>query len=116
MVLILSLSRALQKSSVDILSDSPTGQNSDGSDKLIGSSLAGTEAYSQEQCSLLLAKCCDMAERGCCINQGQRCFMVMEDRCEYGSQPQCVANKRQKCQNYPVKTCRDKYESKVVVS
>ena len=109
-------SSSRQKSSVQIMGDSESGQTSVGMVGLTGGSLVGDEVYSQEQCGLLMNKCCNMADRGCCINQGQKCFTLNQKKCEYGSKPQCVANFRQKCQNYPVKTCRDHYETKRVVS
>ena len=109
-------SSSRQKSSVQIMGDSESGQTSVGMVGLTGGSLVGDEVYSQEQCGLLMNKCCNMADRGCCINQGQKCFTMVQKKCEYGSKPHCAANSRQKCQNYPVKTCRDNYETKRVVS
>ena len=109
-------SSSRQKSSVQIIGESESGQTSVGMVGLTGGNLVGNEVYSQEQCGLLMNKCCNMADRGCCINQGQKCFTMVQKKCEYGSKPHCAANSRQKCQNYPVKTCRDHYETKRVVS
>jgi len=54
-------------------------------------------------------QCCNMANEGCCTGpeQGQRCYTVYEKQCKYVNEPQCMTNLREKCENHPVKSCRD---------
>ena len=45
-----------------------------------------------------------------------RCYTVYEKQCKYVNEPQCMTNLREKCENHPVKSCRDVDKFEDVVS
>ena len=41
---------------------------------------------------------------------------MYEKQCKYVNEPQCMTNLREKCENHPVKSCRDVDKFEDVVS
>ena len=40
-----------------------------------------TNWASSGQCGQKMDECCNMADQGCCVNEGQKCYTVWEKQC-----------------------------------
>jgi len=79
-----------------------------------GSWMEGGQSSGQCQ-SGMIDQCCNMADQGCCVNQGQQCYTVWEKQCQFSNKPQCLTTYKQKCDQVEIKSCRMNTEYRDIV-